>query len=67
MGRQHDPDVGHGRTCTSTDSTAGKSRTIGFQVSPESAEPPGPPPAGLPPPPPGAGLGTPQLRNPFGF
>ncbi len=32
----HDPD--HGSVWTSTDSTAGRSRTIAFQVSPESLE-----------------------------
>ena len=37
MGRQHNPD--HGRVWTSTDSTAGRSLTIGAQVSPLSAEP----------------------------
>ncbi len=31
-------DSNHGRVCTSTDSTAGRSRTIGFQLSPASAE-----------------------------
>ena len=34
---QHHPD--HGNTWTSTDSTAGRSRTIGVHVSPESADP----------------------------
>lgn len=34
MKRQLDPD--HFRVCTSTDNTAGRSRTIAFQVSPES-------------------------------
>ena len=29
----------HGSVCTSTESTAGKSRTIGFQLSPASADP----------------------------
>ena len=29
----------HGSVCTSTESTAGRSRTIGFQLSPESADP----------------------------
>ncbi len=33
---EHDPD--HGSVWTSTDSTAGRSRTIGAQLSPESAE-----------------------------
>ena len=33
---QHDPD--HGSVWTSTESTAGRSRTIAFQPSPESAE-----------------------------
>ena len=33
---QHDSD--HGSVCTSTDSTAGRSRTIGAQLSPASAE-----------------------------
>ena len=37
MGGQHDPD--HGSVWTSTDSTAGRSLTIGAQVSPLSAEP----------------------------
>jgi hypothetical protein len=36
MLRKYDAD--HGSVCTSTDSTAGKSRTIGFQLSPASAE-----------------------------
>jgi len=36
MLRQYDAD--HGSVCTSTDSTAGKSRTIGAQLSPASAE-----------------------------
>src|SRR5208282_5497154 len=36
MLRQYDPD--HGSVCTSTDSTPGKSRTIGAQLSPASAE-----------------------------
>ncbi len=31
-------DSNHGSVCTSTDSTAGRSRTIGFQLSPASAE-----------------------------
>src|SRR5215208_7066056 len=35
--RQLDPDR-HRSVCTSTDSTAGKSRTIAFQVSPPSAD-----------------------------
>jgi len=34
--RQLHPD--HGRVCASTDSTAGRSRTIGAQVSPASAD-----------------------------
>jgi len=34
---KHDAD--HGSVCTSTDKTAGRSRTIGFHVSPLSAEP----------------------------
>ena len=37
MGGQHNPD--HGSVWTSTDSTAGRSLTIGAQVSPLSAEP----------------------------
>ncbi len=37
MMRKNDPDR-HGSVCASTDNTAGKSRTIGFQVSPPSAE-----------------------------
>ena len=36
MSGQHDAD--HGRVWTSTDKTAGKSRTIGAQLSPESLE-----------------------------
>src|SRR4051794_35357893 len=32
-------DSDHGSVCTSTDSTAGRSRTIGAQLSPESADP----------------------------
>ena len=36
MLRQDDPD--HVSVCTSTDSTAGRSRTIGFQLSPASTE-----------------------------
>ena len=36
MGGQHDAD--HGSVWTSTDSTAGRSRTIGAQLSPASAE-----------------------------
>jgi len=36
MLREYDPD--HGSVCTSTDSTAGKSRTIGAQLSPASAD-----------------------------
>src|SRR5690606_33826844 len=35
--RQHDPD--HGSACTSTDTTGGRSRTIGVQLSPASADP----------------------------
>src|SRR5712671_6443397 len=31
-------DLVHGSVCTSTDSTAGRSRTIGAQLSPASAE-----------------------------
>ena len=46
VGGQHDPDgvrvqsgvLGHGSVCTSTDSTAGRSRTIGDHVSPPSGE-----------------------------
>src|SRR6266849_4730300 len=34
---QYDPN--HVRVCTSTDNTAGRSRTIGVQLSPASAEP----------------------------
>ena len=34
--REHDPD--HGSACTSTDNTAGRSRTIADQWSPPSAE-----------------------------
>lgn len=34
--RQHD--ANHGRVCTSTESTAGRSRTIGFHESPPLAE-----------------------------
>ena len=34
--REHDPD--HGSVWTSTDSTAGRSRTIGAQLSPASAD-----------------------------
>src|SRR5439155_27351395 len=34
--RKHDPD--HGSVWTSTDRTAGRSRTIGVQLSPASAE-----------------------------
>jgi len=37
VGGQHDAD--HGNVCTSTDSTAGRSRTIDVQLSPASAEP----------------------------
>lgn len=29
----------HGNVCTSTESTAGKSRTMGFHLSPASADP----------------------------
>lgn|ERR1700733_10705497 len=36
MLREYDPD--HSSVCTSTDSTAGKSRTIGAQLSPASAD-----------------------------
>ncbi len=36
MLREYDPD--HGSVCTSTDNTPGKSRTIGAQLSPASAE-----------------------------
>src|SRR5438046_582550 len=36
MGRQHD--ANHGSVCTSTESTAGRSRTIGRQLSPASAD-----------------------------
>lgn len=32
-------DAYHANVCTSTDNTAGKSRTIGFQLSPASADP----------------------------
>src|SRR5258706_7738155 len=35
--RKQTPD--HGRVCTSTESTAGRSRTTGAHVSPASAEP----------------------------
>src|SRR5262249_12025751 len=35
--REHDPD--HGSVWTSTDSTAGRSRTMGVQLSPASADP----------------------------
>src|SRR5437667_11033272 len=35
--RQHDAD--HGSVCASTDSTAGRSRTMGAQLSPPSADP----------------------------
>src|SRR5688572_3913332 len=34
-----DADAGHGSVCASTDRTAGRSRTIGVQLSPASAEP----------------------------
>src|SRR4051812_13279990 len=34
--REHDSD--HGRVCTSTESTAGRSRTMGAQLSPESGD-----------------------------
>ena len=40
-GQRHPDHVsapGHGSVCTSTESTAGRSRTIGSQLSPESAE-----------------------------
>src|SRR5262245_34683329 len=37
MRRENDPD--HGSVCTSTDRTAGRSRTIGAHVSPESGDP----------------------------
>src|SRR5260370_30171810 len=51
MGRQRD--ANHGRVCTSTDSTAGKSRTMGAQPPPASVDahtrPPGVPK--YPPPP----------------
>src|SRR6185369_5546838 len=36
VGRQADAD--HGSVCTSTDKTGGRSRTIGAQLSPASAE-----------------------------
>ena len=36
MLREYDAD--HGSVCTSTESTPGKSRTIGFQLSPASAD-----------------------------
>jgi hypothetical protein len=36
VGREHDPD--HGNVWTSTDSTAGRSRTIGLQLSPASGD-----------------------------
>ena len=36
MDREDDAD--HGRVCTSTESTAGRSRTMGDQWSPESGE-----------------------------
>ena len=36
MDREHDPD--HGSVWASTERTAGRSRTIAFQVSPASAE-----------------------------
>ena len=36
MCREHD--ANHGSVCTSTESTAGRSRTIAFHVSPASAE-----------------------------
>ena len=40
VGGQHDPYgmCGHGSVCTSTDSTAGRSRTIGAHVSPPSGD-----------------------------
>src|SRR6266508_6484427 len=34
--RKHDTD--HGNVCTSTESTAGRSRTMGFQLSPASGD-----------------------------
>ena len=34
--REHNPD--HGKTCASTESTAGRSRTMAVQLSPESTE-----------------------------
>src|SRR5262249_57786111 len=37
MGRQHDAD--HGSVWTSTDNTGGRSRTMGAQLSPASADP----------------------------
>jgi len=37
MRRQND--TNHVSVCTSTESTAGRSRTIGFQLSPASADP----------------------------
>src|ERR1700731_108534 len=37
MRRQHHAD--HGKVCASTESTAGRSRTIGAQLSPASADP----------------------------
>src|SRR5271156_3856413 len=36
MRRKHDPD--HGRVCASTERTAGRSRTMGAQLSPASRE-----------------------------
>src|SRR3990172_4712960 len=36
VGREHDPD--HGSVCTSTESTGGRSRTMGAQLSPASAD-----------------------------
>src|SRR5262245_4777471 len=36
MRREHDPD--HGSVCASTDTTEGRSRTMGVQLSPASAE-----------------------------
>src|ERR1700732_5065480 len=41
---EHNSD--HGSVCTSTDNTAGRSRTIGAQLSPASAEPYTCPPVG---------------------
>src|SRR5437773_12136762 len=36
MGRQYN--ANHGRVCTSTESTPGRSRTMGFQLSPPLAD-----------------------------